>query len=212
MRSKTTLVLTPPHICTQWLAELKKHVQPGEDDFEMTEEDAIFGRIHGLKYLFYPGINCILRSIGKVKGEFSISVSRTAHDKLPLLLFPEFLAQFDIIITHYDNFAQDYNSFVAQQRELRHRSTFPSIKSPLFCIEWWRLVLDEMHLVESSSRLLNCCLELSKVNVWCVSGTPFNSSLDEMSGVMKLLNVCQYSDSYVWRECISVRQKKGCDA
>lgn len=212
IRAKSTLVLTPAHICTQWLAELKKHFQHGEDDFEVTEEEAIFGQVHGLKYLFYPGINSLLKAINNGKGSPFPLVSSTVHTKLPLLLFPEFLAQFDIVVAHYDAFTQDYNAFVSQKRELRRQSTFPSIMSPLFCLDWWRLVLDEMHLVESSSRLLNCCLELSKEKVWCVSGTPFNTSLDEMSGVMSLLGVYHYCNASVWRQCISVPALTGREA
>lgn len=83
---------------------------------------------------------------------------------MPLLLFPEYLAQFDIVFARYDGFKQDYDVFVSQKRELRRAAAFPSFISPLFCVEWWRLVLDEMHLVEHSSRLLTCCSQLRRID------------------------------------------------
>lgn len=130
---------------------------------------------------------------------------------MPLLLFPEYLAQFDIVFARYDGFKQDYDVFVSQKRELRRAAAFPSFISPLFCVEWWRLVLDEMHLVEHSSRLLTCCSQLRRVHVWCVSGTPFNRSLDEMNGVMNLLSIRHYCDSAIWKECVSVLLSRLCD-
>ena len=100
---------------------------------------------------------------------------------------------------------------MSQKRELRRAAAFPSFISPLFCVEWWRLVLDEMHLVEHSSRLLTCCSQLRRIHVWCVSGTPFNRSLDEMNGVMNLLSIRHYCDSAIWKECVSVPLSRLCD-
>ena len=56
-------MLTPGHICTQWIHELKKHVAPAEDDYELSEGDLIEGQIHGVRYVLYPGIATSLKSI-----------------------------------------------------------------------------------------------------------------------------------------------------
>ena len=56
-------MLTPGHICTQWVHELKKHIAPAEDDYELSEGDLIEGQIHGVRYVLYPGIATILKSI-----------------------------------------------------------------------------------------------------------------------------------------------------
>lgn len=121
-----------------------------------------------------------------------------------LLLHPEYLAKFDIIFLPYEYFKADYDFYIAKQPVLRTELRVIYYNSPLFCMDWWRVVLDEVHLVENSISLLNRCASLHYENMWCISGTPFNKNLSEMQETMYLLDIPQYRNNYVWNECIRV--------
>lgn len=125
-------------------------------------------------------------------------------DYLHLLLHPEYLAQFDIVFLPYEYFKTDYDYYIAKQPALRRELRVIHYNSPLFCMEWWRVVLDEVHLVENSIRLLYRCASLHYENIWCISGTPFNKNLSEMQEAMFLMKIPQYSNISVWERCIRV--------
>lgn len=90
------------------------------------------------------------------------------------------------------------------KRSLRVTPRFPTCFSTLFLIRYWRIVLDEVHLVESSATLMKQVSVLDRKYMWCVSGTPFNVKFYEMYCVMVLLNVYHYKLYNVWRDCIEV--------
>lgn len=134
----------------------------------------------------------------------SILHSSIENSILPCFLFRDFLSSFDIIIVPYNIFTAEYDSFTAIKPTFRKISRHPTCISPLFLIHYWRIVLDEVHLVESSASLMKQISILERKYTWCVSGTPFNVKFNEMFCVMVLLNVYHYSIPSVWKDCIEV--------
>ena len=126
------------------------------------------------------------------------------NSRLPLLLHPEFIAQFDIVFVQYETFHRDYLAFVPKKPTLRHASRYPGYTSPLFRLQFWRVVLDEMHLVEMNEQELLRCDSLERVNLWCVSGTPFNRDISELYAVMLLLQIPFYAWKWIWNRTITV--------
>ena len=126
------------------------------------------------------------------------------HSTIPLLLHPEYLANYDIVFTKYETFRKDYEMFAASKVRLRHQPKYPMFLSPLFSLHWWRLVLDEMHLVESRQETMKQSSFLSRQNCWCVSGTPFNRDLNEVNASMQLLNEPWFSNQWVWSRLTEV--------
>lgn len=124
---------------------------------------------------------------------------------LPCLLFAEFLSLFDLIIINYNVFGSEYRNVTAAKPAFRRPPRHPLCRSSLFSLRYWRVVLDEVHLVETSSTLMEEVALFDSEYSWCVSGTPFNKKFDEMFRVMKLLRIYHYGLSYVWRECVEVR-------
>lgn len=61
--SKTTLVFTPAHICIQWIEELRKHVRATESDTHVITGSYCEGCVNGVRYLFYPGCNVLMKGI-----------------------------------------------------------------------------------------------------------------------------------------------------
>lgn len=81
-----------------------------------------------------------------------------------------------LIKIHKVFFFQDYEN---RSIRLRHSKKYYYPKSPLPCLKWWRICLDEGQAVEN----INCkvfemtsCLE--SVNKWVMTGTPIQKSLN----------------------------------
>ena len=52
-------------------------------------------------------------------------------------------------------------------------STFPITRKTLFDIKWWRVILDEAHMVKARDSMAHrACDSLSTVHRWCLTGTP----------------------------------------
>ena len=86
---------------------------------------------------------------------------------------PMDLANCDIVITTYDTLMHDLPHVFAHenQRVLRRPKRFMLLPSPLLCVEWWRICLDEAQIVHSTN---SHCAEMANrmhaVNRWCVTG------------------------------------------
>jgi len=142
----TTLIVCPYVILSQWDNEIERHSQPGS-----------------LRVIVYPGVKEATRR----------------HDMD--LLDPDHLASYDIVLTTFDvlnaDLAHTDNAFVTTDGEkplkLRRTKRYRVVPSPLACLEWWRVVLDEAQMVESSTTAAaKMALRLKTVHRWCVSGTP----------------------------------------
>lgn len=140
-----TLIVCPHVILSQWDDEIHKHSQPGS-----------------LKVIKYPG------------------VKEATQTKKLNLLDPDFLASHDVVLTTFDVLNSDLshtdNTFVSNKEgkiRLRGIKRYSVMPSPLACLTWWRVVLDEAQMVESSTTAAaKMALCLHTVNRWCVSGTP----------------------------------------
>lgn len=64
---------------------------------------------------------------------------------------------------------------------LRHSKKYNYPQSPLPCIKWWRICLDEGQAIECPSckvsEMTSC---LTSVNKWAMTGTPIQKSLNGM--------------------------------
>lgn len=62
---------------------------------------------------------------------------------------------------------------------LRHSKKYNYPQSPLPCIKWWRICLDEGQAIESGtskvSEMTSC---LKSVHKWAMTGTPIQKSLN----------------------------------
>jgi len=56
-----------------------------------------------------------------------------------------------------------------------------ALPTPLLSVEWWRCVLDEAQLVETTTaRTAAMALRLQAKHRWCVTGTPIQRALHDL--------------------------------
>lgn len=76
---------------------------------------------------------------------------------------------------------------------------------PLFRNYWYRIILDESHIIKTSSTsTYRSACRLLAVHRWCVTGTPIHNTLDELySQLSFLVNVPQAQNQSVWQRNIA---------
>lgn len=81
------------------------------------------------------------------------------------------LAKLDVCITTYEVLAAELDHVFAfeNMRELRRPKLYMNVPSPLQCIKWWRVCLDEAQMVHSTqTKCAAMASRLAAVNRWCV--------------------------------------------
>ncbi|PAA47045.1 hypothetical protein BOX15_Mlig024082g11 [Macrostomum lignano] len=109
---------------------------------------------------------------------------------------PMDLAQSDVVVTTY-GVLQRESRFVLtdlidekhrRQRRYNRSARYPGHISPLTCVHWWRIVLDEAQTIcSSNTQLAGMTNRLSAVNRWCVTGTPVQTGLSDLHGLFQFL-------------------------
>lgn len=124
---------------------------------------------------------------------------------------PRFLGNFDIVITTYETLRQELNyvdlphSNSEMGRRFRHPKRFMATPSPLPCVEWWRVCLDEAQMVEcTTTKTAEMALRLAAINRWCVTGTPVQKSVNDLQGLLMFLGVDPYGVAQWWHRCLYV--------
>ncbi|ORX99471.1 hypothetical protein K493DRAFT_279635 [Basidiobolus meristosporus CBS 931.73] len=153
--STATLIVTPPTISHQWIAEIQTHA---------------------------PSLRCILFE----------------KDKIPT----EELSQYDIVVISFDILSRQlYHAQETSSRSRRFPSKYKYSVSQLIQILWWRVVVDEVQIVESlSSRAAEMLYHIPRINSWVVSGTPIKHSRNDLIVLLRFLGVEPFSShSSLWK-------------
>ncbi len=174
-----TLIVCPATLLCQWQMEIGHHVMPG-----------------ALSAAVYPGVREIQRAGYNASGlGFA-------------LLRPEILAKHDIVITTYDVLRMEVHHAIdgmggvndSQLNSLRYIKRYKVVPSPLTAIKWWRVVLDEAQLIESSTAdAARMALRLPACHRWCVSGTPLGRGhLEDLYGLLVFLRMHPFDQHTQW--------------
>ncbi|CAH8448552.1 unnamed protein product [Schistosoma rodhaini] len=213
--SKATLIISPDHIWQQWKEELQNHVMPDV-----------------LQVLIYAGMEAPVTSVEfgtrasvKEQGNNNPFASRThvptkvvSENKvseetiLPGFVQPPQLACADIVLTSYSvvqreldwaEVVADRQAGLANRPKLRLAQRYICRPSPLTCVRWWRICLDEAQMVERvTSRTARMLSQVTAVNRWCVTGTPAEKSIDDLFGLFAYLRLTPYSFSHYWNSLL----------
>jgi SNF2 family DNA or RNA helicase len=93
----------------------------------------------------------------------------------------EELMKYDIVLTTYSVVAADFGS---------SKST-----KPLMSIDWFRIVLDEAHMIRTqSTRQSQAICALSAQRRWAVTGTPVQNRLDDLGALIKFLRIRPFDE------------------
>lgn len=112
------------------------------------------------------------------------------------------LMKYDIVLTTYGLISSAYKK---NAKELE-------------AIEWYRIILDEAHVIKNQkAQVTQAISSLKAVNRWCLTGTPIQNHLDDMYSLLHFLQVKDFSDRSWWNSNIaslinsknSEYQKKG---
>ena len=62
---------------------------------------------------------------------------------------------------------------------LRRAKRYRSLPTPLVCVEWWRICVDEAQTIEAhTAKATEMLLKLHCVNRWCVTGTLIHRNVE----------------------------------
>jgi len=186
IKSRATLIVTPPAILAQWKSEIEKHTL-----------DPQTGR--PLKVLIYPGMRELC------------SLESTKPNALFPLVHPRILADADVVLMSFqalmgdlshsdDNPFAGLGSEAATGSRLRSRKRYRVVPSPLSSIHFWRICLDEAQRVETpTAASARMARKLHSTNRLCISGTPIGRGrLDDLFGLLLFLQTPSPFDDIRW--------------
>ncbi|KAJ8062490.1 hypothetical protein OCU04_009020 [Sclerotinia nivalis] len=106
----------------------------------------------------------------------------------------DILADSDIVFSTYDTIALE-----AIDQE-----------SPVYCIKWFRIILDEAHRIRNTTtKLFRAMLSLSANLRWCLTGTPIQNSLEDLAALISFIGTFPLDDTSVFRKYITNPLLKG---
>ncbi|KAI3402122.1 hypothetical protein diail_51 [Diaporthe ilicicola] len=113
----------------------------------------------------------------------------------------ERLAQYDLVITTYGSVSSELNARFANKRG----------PHPLEDIGWFRIVLDEAHMIREQSTLqFKAICRLQANRRWAVTGTPVQNKLEDLAALLAFLRIKPFDDRTKFNQYI-VAPFKLCD-
>lgn len=111
------------------------------------------------------------------------------------------LAKYDVIITTYGSISSELGARSANKRG----------PHPLEEIGWFRIVLDEAHMIREQSTLqFKAICRLHACCRWAVTGTPVQNKLEDLGALLAFLRIKPFHDRFMFNQFI-VAPFKVCD-
>lgn len=105
---------------------------------------------------------------------------------------------YDIVVTTYNTLQREYLQNSGKSN------------SPLHGYEWYRVVLDEAHMIRrQTTTFYRTVANLSAKCRWCLTGTPIQNSLSDFAALLSFTRVKPFNNSSIFRYWISIPFEKG---
>ncbi|KAL1822506.1 hypothetical protein ACET3Z_009284 [Daucus carota] len=99
---------------------------------------------------------------------------------------PMELVKYDLVLTTYSLLASELES-----------------GSPVFQVPWWRVILDEAHLINHSTPTqASAVLRLNARRRWLVTGTPIQNTTVDLYSLMSFLKYNPSTDKHSWKKTL----------
>ena len=96
---------------------------------------------------------------------------------------------FDVILTAYQVLAREVHfAEDPPARNMRRERKFDRKRSPLVQVQFWRAVMDEAQMIETSvTAAARVACRIPRVHSWAVSGTPLRKDVSDLHGLLIFL-------------------------
>ncbi|KAH7381987.1 SNF2 family N-terminal domain-containing protein [Cadophora sp. MPI-SDFR-AT-0126] len=165
--------------------EWERHENYDEDDNINLPQDPIRATL-----VLVPSAVLINEWLNEIKKHLdgSLRVLKYHGTKRKEITFPH-ISDADIVLTTYNTLVADYES--------RY--------SPLHKFNWYRVVLDEGHIIRRQTTKFNRAVsELTAKSRWCLTGTPIQNRLEDVGSLFAFIRVRPFHSLAMFRRFVSI--------
>ncbi|KAI6041942.1 SNF2 family N-terminal domain-containing protein [Pisolithus marmoratus] len=127
---------------------------------------------------------CPVSLIGQWENEvekFAIGLNVVKHHGPLRSNDPLALQDVHVVITSYATVASEYTTICTNSG---------SHKSALFGVKWWRIILDEAHLIRNwEAKSAEACFNIVGKYRWCFMGTPIQNGVEDLYSMFRFIKV-----------------------
>lgn len=188
LHSKATLLILPSSLISQWTSEIQKHMHST------------------LSVFIYTGVKQIMDSI-------------KSNPLAARQIDPRCIASYDIIITslnilktemyyttlnNTNTTTMNNHTNIHINKHRRSHQIYDKLISPLLCIHFSLLIIDETQQIESESSASKMAMKIHSSHRIVLSGTPIAKyAINDLFYLFKFLRVPYFSDFSIWTSLIS---------
>ncbi|KAM3295517.1 hypothetical protein ACQJBY_038042 [Aegilops geniculata] len=109
-----------------------------------------------------------------------------------------FIGQNDIVLTTYGVVASEFSTESSAEN------------GGLYSVHWFRIVLDEAHMIKSSKSLISqAAAALTADRRWCLTGTPIQNNLEDLYSLFRFLKVEPWRNWGLWNKLVQKPFEEG---